>query len=70
MKPGIWPINTMVFTHEEFDGAFVTDRPNPTNVENISAVMTDRSGQYRTSEAQPGTSIIGCKSKRYSYKSY
>jgi len=31
---GIWPLNSTIFTDDEFLTSYVTDRPNPTNVEN------------------------------------
>lgn len=31
-KPGLWPLNKLAFTEDDFEAAFLTDRPNPENL--------------------------------------
>ncbi|KAJ3666230.1 hypothetical protein Zmor_001683 [Zophobas morio] len=55
---GIFPYNAHVFQDEEYMPGYVTDRPNPENVQDVPANVTieEDPAEINFSEPQPGPS--------------
>lgn len=49
-KPGIWPLNRLVFTPEDYDAAYVTDRDLPNENESEKVIDSELSNKLKDNE--------------------
>lgn len=47
-KTGLWPLNRLIFSDDDFAPSYVTDRPRPNNTENIEEVVAGSEIGMRT----------------------